>query len=190
MEKQTGRRWAAVLICAALALVWAVQSSALDLPLQWDAPARLPAALAQQGDWRVSQDVWLDPGRYTVEWEGENGPEAFVLAPDALSADNREGVRLNEDGGPSFTVSGQRGRVQVWVDGQAPSARLTSGLFCERDGLLAVAALTAAAVLLLARGPRTGAQKRCWRCWSAVRWPPACPCSPPACPTGRTCTFI
>lgn len=159
MEKQTGRRWAAVLICAALALVWAVQSSALDLPLQWDAPARLPAALAQQGDWRVSQDVWLDPGRYTVEWEGENGPEAFVLAPDALSADNREGVRLNEDGGPSFTVSGQRVRVQVWVDGQAPSARLTSGLFCERDGLLAVAALTAAAVLLLARGPRTGAQK-------------------------------
>lgn len=159
MERTKLRRWAALALCTALALIWAVQNSALKVPLRWDVPDQVPEALAGQGDWRVSQDLWLDAGRYTLEWEGEAAGSAVVLAPDRLTADNREGVQLNETGSTAFAVDGQRVRVQVWTDETAAPARLTSGLFCDVDGLFAVLALAALAAFLLERGPKAGEQK-------------------------------
>lgn len=162
MEKAAIRRWAAAALCAALALAWAVQNSALQVPLQWEAAQAPPDRLAGQGSgWQVSQDLWLDAGRYSLEWDGAApaGPVA-VLAPDRLGADNREGVLLNEDGGAAFQVEGQRVRVQVWVAGEAPAARLALGLFGDVDGLFAVLALAALAALALLRWPAaTGPQK-------------------------------
>ena len=159
MERTKLRRWAVLVLCVALALVWAVQNSALNVPLRWDVPEQIPEVLDDQREWHVSQDLWLDAGRYTLEWEGEAAGSAVVLAPDRLTADNREGVQLNETGSAAFAVDGQRVRVQVWTDETAAPARLTSGLFCDVDGLFAVLALGALAAFLLLRGPKTGEQK-------------------------------
>ncbi|HJA25405.1 MAG TPA: hypothetical protein H9795_05050 [Candidatus Fournierella merdigallinarum] len=160
MTKTRIGRWAALLACAVLGLVWAVGNSALEEPLQWDDPAGAPPAQEQPAaGWAVSQDLWLDAGSYALEWEEAAGRQAVVFAPDLLADNGQEGVQLNADGGPAFSVRGQRVRVQVWTSADAGPARLTSGLFCQLDGLFAVLVLAALAALLLARGPRTGAQK-------------------------------